>query len=1025
MSFSAMTGISDVVRSVRSLRRNLLHVVHPHLHAAASLLPAALRDGLRAALAAACAGNDPLGAMPQAKLGFFQEHPDACNPFGGPTDYDHLRDEPINAPHFWGLLLPVCCRDAHGGEACFERLEGFAASLENSLELSERKLLRIYLGIDQFDVFYDRDDTIERVTELFTRIGVPATGVHSVKLRSHYRGKLCRIWDTLTRTVVRDGCCFAVLVGDDVRFLTRGWKEEVEASFARAAARSGLPYGAACVAFRDVTFPVFPTFPVVHRSHLRVFGGLLPPEFVNQHGDPFLFQLYRRLGTAEFAPTASLENTVGGAGPARYVKQHVEWQGELLASAVTKLLMHYTPGRAAMPCIDVVVPTFRCDPSALRCIAALTTRDASVNILLIVDNPASLNLPDLLTLQDWSLNHLVRVHCNARNLGASASRNIGIAASAGDLIVLLDDDIVPDASLLEAYLGAAKRNPAAHILVGTTALSPPVTLAQHALAACQMTFFYDVARRMEQPPWGVTANLCLHGRPAVWFSETYPRSGGGEDVDFCLRLKDTLPAHARGGALVAVPEARVVHPFWRSITAQVVGWALGDVLCLSALPTRAFYAPPNWAEFLLLVTLFAAYTSALSWLVRVVPAVAMLEVVLNASTALPHTSSALRPHVRVLVSLTAAWPPMVQDVARLASKLARLRLTHVCLQLDWLDGQREHVSVTRIALVLKNAAFLLLTLSLLPWVELWHSVLAATGLLVFVVTWHVGQRYDAVADNASFVTVGLLPPLSVAFPACSPQPFVVLAYQRTGSNLLCGRLHNHPSIAMHNEVFNVARAWTYLDEDVRSDPTWHWNIFSRDSDPLAFIVNLFTRQPSSKQALLNTAEGRAVGFKLFPDHFTDSNTHALRRLLADERVKKVILRRENVLSVYVSKLRADKSGHYLAKRLDDIAVRINPAALDAFARHYDATYAYYEQCVMGQDVYHVTYEQLADADIADDTLRGVLRFLGVDALRVPPPLDVTVKQSSKPLAEGISNFADVELAFRHHPRVKKSFEGAA
>jgi hypothetical protein len=180
------------------------------------------------------------------------------------------------------------------------------------------------------------------------------------------------------------------------------------------------------VAFRDATFPVFPTFPVVHRSHLR---GLLPPPFVNQHGDPFLFQLYRRLGAAEFAPTAALENTVGGAGPARYVKQHVEWQGELLASAVAKLLTHYAAGRAATPCIDLVVPSFRCDAAALRRIAALTARDASVNILIVVDNPASRNLPDLLALQDWSLNHLVRVQCNAHNVGASASRNAGIAAA--------------------------------------------------------------------------------------------------------------------------------------------------------------------------------------------------------------------------------------------------------------------------------------------------------------------------------------------------------------------------------------------------------------------------------------------------------------------------------------------------------------------------------------------------------------------------------------------------------------------
>ena len=46
------------------------------------------------------------------------------------------------------------------------------------------------------------------------------------------------------------------------------------------------------------------------------------------------------------------------------------------------------------------------------------------------------------------------------------------------------------------------------------------------------------------------------------------------------------PHYLRDEIVVAVPEARVCHPFWTNITRQVVGWALGDVLCLSQLPQR-------------------------------------------------------------------------------------------------------------------------------------------------------------------------------------------------------------------------------------------------------------------------------------------------------------------------------------------------------------------------------------------------------------------------------------------------------
>ena len=50
----------------------------------------------------------------------------------------------------------------------------------------------------------------------------------------------------------------------------------------------------------------------------------------------------------------------------------------------------------------------------------------------------------------------------------------------------------------------------------------------------------------------------------------------------------------------------------------------------------------------------------------------------------------------------------------------------------------------------------------------------------------------------------------------------------------------------------------------------------------------------------------AVGFKLFPDHWMRHNECALQQLLGDTRVKKIILKRENVLDVYISKLRSDK-----------------------------------------------------------------------------------------------------------------------
>lgn len=65
-----------------------------------------------------------------------------------------------------------------------------------------------------------------------------------------------------------------------------------------------LPFGFACIAIRDISYPSFPTFPVIHKLHLSIFGGkLFPQDLRNQHGDPFLFEIYRRWGAARFAGT--------------------------------------------------------------------------------------------------------------------------------------------------------------------------------------------------------------------------------------------------------------------------------------------------------------------------------------------------------------------------------------------------------------------------------------------------------------------------------------------------------------------------------------------------------------------------------------------------------------------------------------------------------------------------------------------------------------------------------------------------
>lgn len=76
-----------------------------------------------------------------------------------------------------------------------------------------------------------------------------------------------------------------------------------------------------CIALLDEADPGFPSFLALHTSsHLDLFGGrLLPEAFVNQGGDPWLFELYRRFGLSGVCPSVWVSNGIGEASCIKWV----------------------------------------------------------------------------------------------------------------------------------------------------------------------------------------------------------------------------------------------------------------------------------------------------------------------------------------------------------------------------------------------------------------------------------------------------------------------------------------------------------------------------------------------------------------------------------------------------------------------------------------------------------------------------------------------------------------------------------
>lgn len=990
----------------------------------------------------------------------------------------------------WGLLLPLTSRpravNADSGAATdddegdvWARLEATAAALVASVPLHRRTATRVYIAVDARDPAFDCASGRARLQVLFGELGGP-TGVVDMlpPLPPAYNGALCWIWAALARRAARDGADLLVLLGDDVTldaadsddanhiggsFVDRRWcwQQDVEDEFRDIATSRRLPYGFGVVALRDASFPVFPTFPVVHRLHLSVFRGhLFPQALRNQHGDPYLYELYRRWGAARFTSTAGVVNAIGGAACSRYVKAgRVAWRGSLLSDGIATLAAWLaasspvgTPPPPQIPCVDVVVPTYRCQVESLRRLSALscTTQASSIHTILVVDNPASPALAEVMTLCSYAINRTVRVHVMEANVGASGARNAGLGQAFGDWAVLLDDDVVPEAGLLDAYIGAIQRQPAATAFVGVTRLPPPVTLIQRSMAACRICFFYGIAEVTAKPPWGVTANLCVPARTnnRVWFSERYPRTGGGEDVDFCLRLQAV-----RGGSLVAVPGAVVVHPWWSRPLAQVAGWAHGDVRCLEALPRATFRAAPNWVEGALASLLAAAIVPGIP--VRPAVGVAALcvgvEMLLLAPRYLVTAAAAASSDggsagAGVLVVAAAAMlPPMLQDVVRVGCKLARGHPAQLCLHFDWMAGHGEHIRATQLARAVHAAVTGLVAAVLFGGLSLGATASAATTAALLVVTWTVasvtsvrGVPVRALQSAARAADVAVAHPRG-APPRAPPsaglrmdllsltrgaRPFVVLAHQRTGSNHLCSLLDSLTGglpvpIAMHYEVLNERTAFFRAGRAVRDAAV----LRARNADPEAFVGAVWADCGLPDGA----GTAAAVGFKLFPEHMgaSEATREVTERILADPRVVKVVLRRENRLDVAVSMLRAAITGTYLQRPTGHLRVAVSAADLHSFFVAYDAYYAYLRGALVGQPVVELTYAELVGDPVATcrrvvTALVGPARVAALDAAGEEwAPRSATRRQGDpcQPRGTVVAGLAGLRAAFVATPWV--------
>ena len=245
--------------------------------------------------------------------------------------------------------------------------------------------------------------------------------------------------------------------------------------------------------------------------------------------------------------------------------------------------------------IDIVIPSIRMDKERLSSILDINIpSNVELTYYVVIDNPS---------LKSKSFVHngrSVNLIVNTENLGASLSRNVGLDASRGEYILFLDDDVVPDADILYAYISAIEKEPDASGYVGPTKFPDPINSFTSGIRASGMLTFFNLPLMREFVPWGTTSNIMIQKSKVknIRFLSIFPKHGGGEDIDFCLNIvKDNKKLFK------TVPDALVRHDWWgngKRSYKRFFRWAFGDSRLLTLHPEYRYYEVPNVIETLVI-----------------------------------------------------------------------------------------------------------------------------------------------------------------------------------------------------------------------------------------------------------------------------------------------------------------------------------------------------------------------------------------------------------------------------------------
>jgi GT2 family glycosyltransferase/glycosyltransferase involved in cell wall biosynthesis len=213
----------------------------------------------------------------------------------------------------------------------------------------------------------------------------------------------------------------------------------------------------------------------------------------------------------------------------------------------------------AHPLVSVVVVTYGGLELTKDCLDSLARESWPRFEIIVVDNASSDGTPDFLR-ETAARDPGIRTIFNAENRGFAAANNQGIAASRGEIVVLLNNDTVVPPGLLGRLVRHLERDPSIGLLCPTTNFCGNEARVEPDYATIDGLPAFAARRAAEHRgrvfDIGVAAMYCVASRRAV-LEEVGPLDeaygiGMFEDDDFAVRMRQK-------GYRVACAEDAYVH----------------------------------------------------------------------------------------------------------------------------------------------------------------------------------------------------------------------------------------------------------------------------------------------------------------------------------------------------------------------------------------------------------------------------------------------------------------------------------